>query len=122
MRFLLLLVFFTAACDPAKSDSGPSDQDTGAAAEELDCDEAPVVTWASWGAGFFVTWCQSCHSAETPQRSGAPETINFDLPEEVADQSAAIRRSVLEDETMPKGGGLGETERVLLDVFLRCGS
>jgi hypothetical protein len=118
MRFLPLLVIFTAACDLTES-ADTSGDDTSAAA--LDCDEAPVVTWASWGESFFETWCQSCHSVETPQRSGAPEAINFDLPQEVTDQSAAIRRSVLDNETMPKGGGLGETERVLLDVLLQCG-
>ena len=49
----------------------------------IDCSEAPMVTWNSFGKGFFVQSCQGCHYSEAPYRYGAPEHIIFDDVEDV---------------------------------------
>lgn len=90
-----------------------------------DADSAPVcdahVTWNNWGDGFFTTWCQPCHSATAPDRNGAPESLNFDTSTDVVTYEASVRRTVLEMETMPVGGGLTDEDRALLEDFLACG-
>lgn len=86
-----------------------------------DCAGEPAVRWDNWGSGFFRTWCQSCHSIHTTGRSGAPEGIDFDSEEAVKRWSDTIRRTVLDEGSMPLGSGLNDDERRLLDVLLRCG-
>ena len=121
MRFLpgLLLLVVSCAPDPAASVNvaGPP-LDTGT---DPACDEPDLPTWENWGEGFFVTWCQSCHSRTTPQRAGAPEGVDFDSASDVQQAEAAIRRTVLESRSMPVGGGLPEADLHDLDRLLRCG-
>jgi len=85
------------------------------------CDTGPAPTWESFGDGFFRTYCRSCHSASTPTRSGAPESSNFDTEVEVRAQAARVRARVLEEGTMPVGGGVSEDDLILLDRLLACG-
>jgi len=93
-------------------------RDTGA---DPVCAQPDLPTWESWGEGFFVTWCQSCHSRTSPQRAGAPEGVDFDSEADVRASAADIRRTVLDFGTMPVGGGLDATDRDALDLLLRCG-
>lgn len=79
-----------------------------------------LVTWENWGAGFFAGYCRSCHSAGTPDRRGAPEGMDFETLEQVQLYRAAIEASVVDDETMPYGGGLPSEELARLQTFLRC--
>ncbi|MCB9765881.1 MAG: hypothetical protein H6739_39270 [Alphaproteobacteria bacterium] len=109
MRLLLLLTL--AACSDKTAD------DSGAAG----CDTGPALTWQNWGDGFFATYCRSCHSDTTPNRMGAPESINFNTLEQVRDQAALIRDSVLVRQSMPVGGGVYEEDLELLGIFLDCG-
>ena len=88
--------------------------------EPIDCAEAPTVTWNNWGDGFFHTWCQSCHSAETSDRNGAPEGVNFDLESDVIAQQDLVRWAVLETGFMPLGGGLDSDTSLLLEIYLDC--
>lgn len=121
MRFLpgLLLLAVSCAPDPAASvDAADALVDTGT---DPACDEPDLPTWENWGEGFFVTWCQSCHSRTTPQRAGAPEGVDFDSASDVQQAEAAIRRTVLESRSMPVGGGLPEADLHDLDRLLRCG-
>lgn len=83
--------------------------------------EPTDVTWEAWGAGFFASYCRPCHSADTPERYGAPVELDFDTLEQVRTYEAAIRRSVLEAGSMPVGGGVPEADLVALDEFLACG-
>lgn len=84
------------------------------------CATAPTVTWESWGEGFFLTYCHACHAKSTPDRRGAPEGIDFDSWAAVSASSARIRARVLDEGTMPIGGGLYEDDLALLDVLLTC--
>jgi uncharacterized membrane protein len=85
------------------------------------CDTGLDVTWHSFGDGFFRTYCQACHSGSAPDRSGAPAGVDFDTPEQVRAQAARIRARVLDEETMPVGGGVSAEDVVLLDRYLECG-
>jgi len=122
MRLLTvtLLLALSTGCDPAPEtkhlDTAQADTGTDAA-----CLEPDLPTWETWGEGFFVTWCQSCHSRTTPQRAGAPVGIDFDNVEDIRAQADAIRRTVLDTESMPVGGGLDEADQDALDLLLRCG-
>ncbi len=84
------------------------------------CDDLPRVTWAGWTSGFFTTWCRACHSQTTSDRFGAPEGLDFDTERQVATWAEQIRTSVLEEERMPRGGGVDADERYLLEVYLAC--
>lgn len=112
----MTLLLLALAC--TGKDDAPEPTDDSAAAA---CDTAPGVTWDNWGDGFFSTYCRACHSANTPDRMGAPESINFDSESEVRTQAALIRDSVLVREAMPVGGGVYEEDLFLLDVLLTCG-
>jgi len=96
------------------SDSGTGGDDTGI------CGQGYDLTWDNWGSSFFATYCDSCHAASSPNRFGAPEHATFDTLEEVEAWSTVIYLMVLEDETMPLGGGVYEEDLFLLDVFLTC--
>ncbi len=113
---LLLLL----ACDaPVDTADTATVADTGTGVS--DCEGALVVTWESWGEGFFTTWCQPCHSATTAERNGAPPGVDFDTEADVVQWSASIRYTVLEAGTMPVGGGLDADDAVLLAALLDCG-
>ncbi len=107
MWFLLTFL----ACTGAPGDSGVASV----------CIDAPAVTWVSFGDGFFSTYCRSCHSAETQDRFGAPEGIDFDTPDQVRTFTESIRRVTLTDGTMPVGGGVYEDDLILLGYLLDCG-
>ena len=85
------------------------------------CVDARELSWSSFGHGFFRTWCTSCHSESSAERAGAPPGIDFDTEDQVATWSDAIRRTVIDDETMPLGGGVYDDDLELLDEYLRCG-
>lgn len=90
-------------------------------ADTAGCADAPEVNWVSFGEGFFTTYCRACHSATTQNRFGAPEGIDFDTLAEVRQYQDLVRTTVLEDESMPVGGGVFESDLILLDSFLSCG-
>lgn len=81
---------------------------------------AQDYTWDNWAAGFFGSYCRSCHSADTPDRRGAPVGVDFDTEAEVRGFASAITRS-LDNGTMPIGGGVPEAELERLEDWLACG-
>ena len=101
---------------PPVHDSGDTAVDTGSG-----CEDAQELSWSSFGHGFFRTWCTSCHAEAAADRHGAPAGIDFDTEEQVAAWSDAIRRTVIDDATMPMGGGVYDDDLELLDEYLRCG-
>ena len=96
------------ACKSPKTDSG------------IQCTQRASLQWEYFGAAFFSTYCNSCHSENAPNRFGAPENINFDDFESVIQQSDLIRDSVINRQSMPKGGGLPQSDLVALNEFLTC--
>ncbi len=117
---LALSVLLAVACGDKNTDDTASSttDDTGSMA---DCDDVYDLTWDNWGSSFFATYCDSCHAAASPNRFGAPEYATFDTEEEARNWQVAIRETVLEDESMPLGGGVYEDDLFLLDVYLDCG-
>ena len=101
-----MLLFFLA-CGDVEPDS-------------LDCEHADEVEWNYWADGFFSTYCNGCHSSMTTNRYNAPESINFDVEQEVLSQAELIYTSVLINQNMPKGGGVEETELQFLKTYLTC--
>ena len=77
-------------------------------------------TWGTFGAAFFLDYCASCHAASAPQRFGAPDTAVFDTEAEVKARLPAVRRVVLQSQSMPKGGGVPEADLQELTRYLDC--
>lgn len=118
---LTLLPVLMLGCAPAPApEESASPTDSPASEPPAACATAPGVTWDNWGRGFFRTWCGACHSATSQERNGAPEGLDLESQGQVRALAASIRRSVLEDHTMPLGGGIPEEDLQLLDVFLTC--
>ncbi len=96
--------------------------DKGAAESADPCAEVPYdLNWANFGDGFFANYCRACHSSGAPDRFGAPDGINFDTLEEVRAQSSLIAFVVIEEQSMPEGGGVYEQDLEFLGYFLECG-
>jgi len=104
----MLLAMLAVGC----SGDAPT-KDTG-------CVSAYGLTWDGWAQGFMTTYCQACHSADSPDRRGAPADANFDTLEDVLSWSELIRTRVIEEQTMPVGGGILEDDLLLLEDFLDC--
>ena len=111
---MTLLVLLLACTDGDGDSAAPATTVT-------ECADAPGATWASFGDGFFAFYCRGCHAAETPDRYGAPEDVNFDTREDLRLHADRVRVRVLDEATMPVGGGVYPDDLVLLDVLLRCG-
>ncbi|MCP4806071.1 MAG: hypothetical protein GY913_06585 [Proteobacteria bacterium] len=93
--------------------------DSGGSTESAEC-SGP--TWHHFGEGFFRTWCQSCHSSTTPDRSGAPEALDYETYDQVLAGADTIRDAVLVRGSMPLGGGVYPQDLELLEAFLDCPS
>lgn len=90
-------------------------------AESARISALPLVTWNSFTHAFVTTYCLGCHSRDNvDQRHGAPEAINFDTEADVSTYAARIRVRVLDEETMPVGGGVYAEDLVLLERYLDC--
>ena len=117
----MLLLLWLACGEGGDSGSGKEPTDTPVdTARPAACADAPAVTWESWGHGFFLTYCNACHSADTPERSGAPEGVDFDTRAQAVQWKDRVQARVLEEGTMPLGGGVYEDDLQLLEVLLAC--
>ncbi|MCA9621269.1 MAG: hypothetical protein KC731_19740 [Myxococcales bacterium] len=86
-----------------------------------ECDEAPSVTWQTFGRGFLTTHCQGCHASTAPDRRGAPPGLAFDDEASVAQHRDAILASVTGDTpTMPPNGGPTQDDRDRVALWLLC--
>ncbi len=111
--FLLVGALACASAEPTADDSQ---------AEADSCSlAASSTTWENWGAGFFAGYCRTCHSSGTADRRGAPEAVNFDSEADALAQLDAVERTVLDDGTMPIGGGVPDVELERLREYLACG-
>ncbi len=87
----------------------------------VECDDAPVVTWDNFGAGFVLENCQPCHASSAADRHDAPEDVIFDSEADVALWAQEIlERAASEDPTMPPQGGVEEDDRIRLATWLTC--
>lgn len=86
--------------------------------DSSECIEGP--DYEGFTEGFLLSKCQPCHASNAPNRYGAPESVHFDNRAAAVKQAEAIRRVVLEAESMPPSGGVTEEERILLEDWLSC--
>lgn len=120
---LALLGCASPVAEPARLPASPPGVAAAALPKELPaaCADAPLVTWEGWGQGFFLTWCTSCHSAYTADRRDAPEGVDFDTIPDVERWRERILARVVDEGTMPVGGGVYPDQIELLKVLLTCG-
>jgi hypothetical protein len=86
------------------------------------CGDAPVINYVNFGEGFMLEACQGCHATDTPDRYGAPESVNFDTAPQIwAQVDRILVRAVGEYATMPPLGGVVEQDRLKLQYWLECG-
>jgi hypothetical protein len=85
------------------------------------CAGEPVVTWANFGQGFLREQCQACHASTVVNRGDAPADVIFDTEADAVRLAARIEaRALGEPPSMPPEGGVSDTDRALLDLWLRC--
>lgn len=107
----MTVLWLLAAC----AATGDSADDT------LACPSDRELTWNNFGHGFVATYCLGCHSVEnTDHRYGAPEGSNFDTEAEFVDQADRVRVRVLDQQTMPVGGGVYQDDLTELARYLDC--
>lgn len=102
-RLLALFALGASACSSAapaaggSSDSGASANDAAAldssdalapGAQDAPSPDGSGDTWASWGMGFFSTYCVECHAASDPTG------LNFTMQSVVIQNKLAIRCGV----------------------------
>ena len=122
MTFFVAILMSGLGCKKAQyADTGNptvvASEDSALPEPTLDCAN---VNWDGWADGFFATYCRSCHSATSAARYGATESVNFDTRSDAIQWSERIRIRVIEQETMPLGGGVVRTDLEPLDLWLRC--
>lgn len=98
--------------------AAPQDSDTGLVRDTSDCPTDPTLSWQSWGHGFFLTYCNSCHAEGSAERHGAPPGIDFDTQDKVQAQLGRVRVRVLDQGDMPLGGGVSADDLILLERYL----
>jgi uncharacterized membrane protein len=86
----------------------------------VDCtpSEAFSVSWDNWAQGFFMTWCQSCHSKTAIDRHGAPSGVDFDTENDVITWRNRVQKRVIDEQSMPIGGGVSAEELNRLSEYL----
>jgi len=80
----------------------------------------PEDSYELFGAGFLTENCTACHSSTTLDRWGAPESFNFDGEEDIERHRDAILRTVVDQESMPPGGGVDPEVRARVAAWLDC--
>ena len=95
-------------------------RDAPEAPDSPDPCEGYVPTWAGWTQGFFRTWCNACHSSAAVERNGAPVGVDFDAEAGALRWRDRVRARVLDEATMPIGGGLYPEDLALLEAWLDC--
>lgn len=125
-RWSLLAAFLLPACGGADDPATGVGVDSGYEFQlgEVDCNERdPALDWDNFAEGFFQQFCMGCHSANLTgaDRHSAPDGVNFNTPDDVAQWSERIRIRSLDQGDMPPGGGPTDELKHELDEFLTCG-
>lgn len=82
------------------------------------------ITYENYGKAFFDKYCNSCHSATSADRHGAPAKITFDSQSEI-EANAEEAWSELEEGAMPPKAAKehpGREEVAKLGEWLGCGA
>jgi cytochrome c5 len=118
---LLVVAALAGACD-----DGASSEEDGATLSDgsaRSCDQAPVVTYESFGRGFLTTYCNGCHAGAVTSRQGAPPDVVFDDAEQArAWADRILARSFPDDGVapMPPAGGLVPEDADRAWIWLHC--
>ncbi len=93
--------------------------------DEATCPPAGTkLTYANFGQAFFSGHCNSCHSAETKNRKGAPESYFFNTRAAIVEhQDRIFAESAGANDSMPPGpDDPALEERDKLAEWLVCGA
>jgi mono/diheme cytochrome c family protein len=88
------------------------------------CPDDNMLSYESFGQGFFDGYCQRCHGMASPDRSGAPPGVTFDSLDSIREIAGEIW-SVAADSNrlMPESGTApSPAERIALGEWLACGA
>jgi|GEM_PF-1489292 len=102
------------------------DKDSAAAGEGPDCSRNPPLTWDNFGKGHMDKHCNGCHSVlyTGEFRREAPVGIDFNTYADVIEWHDRIiargTRKVLEQPSMPPGGGPSDLELEMALEWLEC--
>ena len=102
------------------SDSTAGDSTGGA---EIDCDDVPVITYDTFGAGFLATYCNGCHGSQVVDRQGAPDEMVFDTRAQASAFGPLILNRRMPPEgviPMPPAGGVTPDDDIRLEIWLTC--
>jgi len=89
--------------------------------ESSPCEDPPyTLGWGNFGDGFMADYCRACHAAQAVERFEAPEEVNFDTEADVVRWGERIRVRVLDEASMPVGGGVTSQDAERLDLYLSC--
>src|SRR5262245_30580694 len=89
--------------------------------EPINCQDAPLVTFANLGKGFMTESCQGCHASTAVNRHDAPEDLTFDNVDQVWQNADLILDAATGPEPfMPPQGGVFPEDRRRLEIWLRC--
>lgn len=119
--FCLALV----ACGPTTETPDPKPKPQKSVIPKRPCPENNTLTYENFGKGFFLTWCNGCHSStlKASERAGAPVGIDFDSLEGIRKHTLRIfARSGDANATMPPVSVPDEKTRKLLGDWLTCGA
>lgn len=121
---LLLACALGAGCDGEDETTDGASEADSEDGGELRCEEAPTVTYDTFGRGFLATYCDGCHGSQVQERQNAPVDVVFDTREGAQDWADRIlARTVPPDgsvPTMPPVGGVTEADSERLLVWLTC--
>ncbi len=117
---LVLLASPLTGCGGDDSPPAPPQQSTTPSTQDGDCSDLPGVTWENWGQGFYLTYCDICHTADAPNRYGAQIDLVMDTLDQVRERAERSRYRVVELADHPDGGGIVDDDLVLYEVFLDC--
>jgi uncharacterized membrane protein len=99
--------------------AGTATSDSGTDTHVADADPCDVH-WDGWANGFFSTYCRSCHSSTSEQRHGAPIDVDFDTQTDIETWLDRIDIRVLDEQTMPLGGGIPAADLERFGTWMTC--
>ena len=131
MRFAYLASLIAAATFAIAACGGG---DQGGEPTGATCPEGSALTYDNFAAGFFTTYCTTCHASDLTglDRHGAPSDHNFDTLQGVideldhVDEAAAAGPDAVNTVMPPEDDAVNdvpsEEERFDLGEWLACGA